>query len=134
MGRQPGCLWRDRNETGPVVATLRSQHRHSVVFRLLWRLDMDGHDQLLHLPLQRLLDAVADHVGFRDRHGAGHDEMELQEGQPAGMAGAQIVRLQRAGALSATSSRMRFTTAGCGAASIRPPTELEIIAMPDHST
>ena len=84
---------------------------------------------------QRVLDPVADRVRFGDRHAARHDQVELQEGQPAGVAGAQVMRLQ--------SRRRRFrpptrgcgcTTAGSGAASISPPTELEIIRMPDQST
>ena len=46
--------------------------------------------------LERALQAVADVVRLGDAHVARHDEVEIDEGHPAGMAGAQIVRLDGA--------------------------------------
>ena len=43
------------------------------------------------------LDAVADDVGVLDRHPGRHDQVELDEGDVAGLPGAQIVRLDGAG-------------------------------------
>ena len=90
---------------------------------LLLRLDVDSDDQVLHLLAQRILDTIADRMGLSHRHCARHHQVKIQEGQPAGIAHAEVVSLDRAG----SAVRHQF-------ASIRPPTELEIIIIPDHST
>jgi hypothetical protein len=46
--------------------------------------------------LDRILDPVADVVRFIDRHGARHDEVELDERRRPRGARAHVVRLQRA--------------------------------------
>ena len=50
--------------------------------------------------LQAVLDAVANVVRRRHRHGGGHDQVKLNEGHGSRMARPQIVRLDRAFAAS----------------------------------
>ena len=56
-------------------------------------LDMDADDRIAHLGADRRLDAVADAVRLADGLLARHDEVEIDERHPPGVAGAQIVRL-----------------------------------------
>src|ERR1700722_4868984 len=59
----------------------RLQHRHAVLLRLLFRLNVNGDHQMGHFLPQRLLDVVADRVRLRHGHRARHHKMKLEERQ-----------------------------------------------------
>ena len=62
-------------------------------------LDVDDNLGAGDLGLDRLLEPVADDVGVGHGHGARDDEVELDECGAAGVAGADVVGLQRAAAV-----------------------------------
>jgi hypothetical protein len=52
---------------------------------------MNAHLDVRDLALQCFLDTVTDHVGIMHAHGAGNDQMELDEGDTSRVAGPQVM-------------------------------------------
>src|SRR5271165_2001864 len=70
------------------------------MFRLVLGLDVNGHDRLVQGVLERGLQPVANGVRSRHRHVSGDDEMEVDEGRAAGVAGAHVMKFERVDRIS----------------------------------
>ena len=76
-------------------AALHSEHDDAGVLGLVFGLDVNGNRAMLVVLTQGFFDPVADGVGLVDRHLAGNDEVELDEGHLAGVPCADVVRLEK---------------------------------------
>jgi hypothetical protein len=72
------------------------QNGNATVLGFPFGLNMNRNNCALHAGFQRMLDLIANRMGFVDRHGAGNDEMQIDESRFAGVPGPEIMRLNSA--------------------------------------